>query len=132
MKQHSTTTFSLWLKKSKNDLKAAKKLVQKPDPLYDMAVYHCQQTDEKALKAYLVFKNIELFKTHDLNFLLSKCIIIDKSFSDLYDDCELLTPLATEFRYPDDIFEPTIEEFDEALIAANKIYNFVADKLLFV
>jgi len=132
MKQHSTTTFSLWLKKSKNDLKAAKKLVQKPDPLYDMAVYHCQQTAEKALKAYLVFKNIELFKTHDLNFLLSKCIIIDKSFSDLYDDCELLTPLATEFRYPDDIFEPTIEEFDEALIAANKIYNFVADKLLFV
>jgi hypothetical protein len=73
-----------------------------------------------------------LFKTHDLNFLLSKCIIIDKSFSDLYDDCELLTPLATEFRYPDDIFEPSFEEFDEALIASNKIYNFVADKLLFV
>lgn len=56
MKQHSTSTFNLWLKKSKNDLKAAKKLVQNPDPLYDMAVYHCQQTAEKALKAYLVYK----------------------------------------------------------------------------
>lgn len=132
MKQYSPNTFNLWLKKSKNDLKAANKLAQKPEPLYDMAVYHCQQTGEKALKAYLVFNNIEPSKTHDLNFLLSKCIRIDKSFSALYDDCELLTPLATEFRYPDDIFEPSFEEFDEALNSAGKIYNFVADKLLFV
>ena len=39
-------------------------------PIFDVAVYHCQQAAEKALKAYLVFYDQRVAKTHDVGLLL--------------------------------------------------------------
>jgi HEPN domain-containing protein len=42
---------------------------------------------------------------------------------------ELLTPYATEFRYPSDVMNPTEEELVEALENAEEIFNFVVSLL---
>jgi HEPN domain-containing protein len=42
-----------WLVKAVRDLEAAKLLVEAEEPLLDIAVYHCQQSMEKALKGFL-------------------------------------------------------------------------------
>jgi HEPN domain-containing protein len=42
-----------WLIKAQHDLAAARKLALSPDPYLDVAVYHCQQAAEKAIKGFL-------------------------------------------------------------------------------
>jgi len=44
-----------WLVKAWHDLAAARKLAGGPDAYLDVAIYHCQQAAEKALKAFLAF-----------------------------------------------------------------------------
>jgi HEPN domain-containing protein len=39
-------------------------------PFYDVAVYHCQQSGEKAVKAFLVLRGISFEKTHDVEVLI--------------------------------------------------------------
>jgi hypothetical protein len=38
---------------------------------------------------------------------------------------EVLTPYATEFRYPSDIVEPDVSEAEEALTMAESVLSFV-------
>ncbi len=116
-----------WLLKSQRDLEAAKVLFE--HGLFDVVVYHCQQSAEKALKAYLVYQEVILQKTHNLVVLLESCLAFDINFEILRDSAEILTPYATEFRYPGDTIEPEKYEAEEALAIASLVLNFVV-KLL--
>ena len=116
-----------WLLKSQRDLEAAKVLFE--HGLFDVVVYHCQQSAEKALKAYLVHQEVILQKTHNLVVLLESCLAFDINFEILRDSAEILTPYATEFRYPGDTIEPEKYEAEEALAIASLVLNFVV-KLL--
>ncbi len=118
--------YELWLLKARQDLKAAKQLAHnKEDDLTDIAVYHAQQTAEKALKAFLVAHKKSILKTHDVEKLLSLCIQIDSQFDQLLDEAFTLTPYGTKFRYPDDIIFPDKEDVIEAIDYAEKILTMV-------
>jgi HEPN domain-containing protein len=112
-----------WLSKSQRDLAAARVLFQ--HQLFDTTVYHCQQSAEKSLKAYLVYQQVVLYKTHNLVVLLESCIKFDANFEVLRDSAESLTPYATEFRYPGDIIEPEQDDVEEALEMAVLVLSFV-------
>ena len=115
-----------WLHKAVHDLRSAVRLMSgDEEPLLDTAVYHCQQAAEKAFKAYLTAHGIMFPKIHLLSPLLSLCGDIDSSFLQLSDAAELLTPLATEFRYPGDILEPEHSDADEAYRVAEDVVRFV-------
>ena len=120
-----------WLTKAFHDLVGARKSSQEDDVSLDVAVYHCQQAAEKSLKAFLHFHCEEVLKTHNLKVLLPLCANLSASFSAFQADAALLNPLATAFRYPDDFtpLNPTRTEFDEALTAAQRIYDFVLSLL---
>ena len=57
--------------------------------------------------------------------LLENCLDFDLSFEILRASAEVLTPYATEFRYPSDIVEPNISEAEEALTMAESVLSFV-------
>jgi HEPN domain-containing protein len=118
-----------WLIKSKRDLKVAWVLFESEESLLDSVVYHCQQSAEKSLKAYLICQNIAFRKTHDLDILIDLCSLSEPSFQDLKDGADILTPYATEFRYPSDTIEPERHEAQEALEIANSVLNFVINIL---
>jgi HEPN domain-containing protein len=119
-----------WLHKASHDLRSAVLLMSGDvEPLLDTAVYHCQQAAEKALKAYLTAHGVVFPKLHLLSPLLSLCADIDISFVQLSDAAELLTPLATEFRYPGDILEPDPSDAEEALRVAEHVVAFVSSRL---
>ena len=122
-----------WLEKADHDLGSAKKLVHGEDSYADTAVYHCQQTAEKALKAFLVFHEVEFEKIHSLITLLDVCAAIDDKFSELEKPSAELTPYATAYRYPDEFFEsePSEKDVERALKGAEDILNFVKTKLGF-
>jgi HEPN domain-containing protein len=118
-----------WLTKSQRDLKVAWVLFKNEESLLDAVVYHCQQSAEKSLKAYLTYRNTTFRKTHDLDVLIDLCSLSESGFQDLKDGGDILTPYATEFRYPSDTVEPEGYEAEEALEIASSILNFVV-KLL--
>jgi HEPN domain-containing protein len=118
-----------WLEKSLRDLKSARILTESADAVLDAAVYHTQQSAEKALKAFLAFNNQPIVKTHDLTALNDLCVKLDDSFTQIYDLVEVLNPYATEFRYPGECMDPGMDEAGEAIISADKIYRFIKEKI---
>jgi len=118
-----------WLVKAYRDLLSAEKLGNVQAPLLDTAAYHCQQTAEKAIKAFLLFHDIRFEKTHDIEALILQASTIDPDFADHLDDGQILTPFATEFRYPGEFLEPDPDEFAEAYQTASEFYHFVLSKL---
>lgn len=124
MRQHE-----IWLIKAMNDLKSAEKLIEGDEPILDTAIYHTQQCAEKALKAFISYKQQPVKKTHDLELLVELASGFDKTFNELYEDTEILNPYDTEFRYPDAILEPDIEDVREAIEKAKNILSFVKKKI---
>lgn len=118
-----------WLAKSQRDLKAARRLMAGDEPLSDTAVYHCQQAAEKAIKAYLIYRGIPFEKTHNLVALLSLCLPGEPEWAVWKTMAEVLTPYATEFRYPGDVVEPSWEEAEEALSLAEAFVRFVLRRM---
>jgi HEPN domain-containing protein len=118
-----------WLAKAWHDLRSAERLLTGPDPLCDAAGFHCQQVAEKALKAYLTWRDEPFEKTHSLVALVARCLPLDASFEALRTAATTLTPYAVASRYPGDLPELTVAEAQEALALARKVWNFVMKRL---
>jgi len=115
-----------WLSISKEDLGAAKDLFK--TERFSPLVYHCQQSAEKSLKAYLIFKGHPIIKTHDLLRLLELCILSDQSFRKKLEAADFLNPFATKFRYPTEFDIPDKADAEQAIKHANSIMRFVLKK----
>ena len=131
MDQATIDSTQRWLTKASHDLLAATRGSTVDDQALDTCVYHCQQAGEKALKSFLVAHGVTFSKTHSLVLLLPLCMSVDTRFQQWMAEAALLSPLAFTFRYPDDFapLNPTRAQFDEALAAAQRIYDFVLSLL---
>lgn len=89
-----------WLAKASSDLRAAEATARTSPPLFEHAVFHCQQAVEKALKALLVFHDQPFRKTHSLEELGRLCVAIDASLGDLVDRVTYMSAYAWMYRYP--------------------------------
>jgi HEPN domain-containing protein len=115
----------VWLIKAQHDLAAAKRLAQGNDPVLDVAIYHCQQAAEKALKGLLVYRNIPFEKIHDLKVLIGLALPVAPTLYGLIEKADHLTDYATEYRYPGELLEPDAAEFSQALDDAESIYRTI-------
>ncbi|HOJ85457.1 MAG TPA: HEPN domain-containing protein [Elusimicrobiales bacterium] len=119
-----------WILKADNDLKAAEIMLFEKEPVTDVICFHSQQAVEKYLKAYLVIKKIEFRKTHDIAELLKLCMSRDRDFEVLNDKGIIkLSVYATELRYPEYFYIPTVEEAKEAIEKAKFVKEFVMKKM---
>ncbi len=118
-----------WLRKAEGDLGAAIVLKDADPKRLDISVYHCQQAAEKAIKAWLVSREISFSKTHDLERLL-ECANSDSGLlSHLGEHMLILTPYVVEFRYPGDVFEPEESEVIEAIRLATEVLACITNLL---
>jgi len=120
-----------WLTRAHQDLRGAVILAAAEDAPLDLAIYHCQQVGEKAVKAFLQWRDEPFAKTHNLRALVIQAATLDKGFDAFEKPAEILTPYVSAFRYPGGADEPmpSREEFDEALQHAQAIYDFVLSLL---
>ena len=114
-----------WLQKAEKDLLSARILLEHEPPVPETACFHCQQTVEKALKAFLVWKTVPFEKVHSLTYLLDLCEAQEPGFASLRDKAETLAPYAVEVRYPGEVMEISQEEAQEALATAEAVWNFI-------
>ncbi|MDO8446786.1 MAG: HEPN domain-containing protein [Deltaproteobacteria bacterium] len=118
-----------WIHIAERDLLTAKQGLEAETVVTETVSFHCQQAVEKYLKAFLVKHQIEFSKTHSIMMLLNLCSKVDKSFKEDLSEADVLTDYAVEIRYPDEWYEPTIEESKQAYEIAVKVKGFVLDKL---
>ncbi len=118
-----------WIHIAERDLLTAKQGLEAEVVVTETVSFHCQQAVEKYLKAFLVKKQVEFSKTHSIMTLLNLCSTVDKSFSMELSEADNLTDYAVEIRYPDEWYEPTIEEAKQAYNIALRVKDFVQDKV---
>ena len=116
-----------WVNIVDRDLMAAEQGLKVYPVLSEIVCFHCQQSAEKYLKAYLVKHQVEFQKTHNIMSLINLCSTVDSVFKDKLLYADLLTDYAVEIRYPDEWYEPTIEETKEAYRVACEVKQFVLD-----
>ena len=80
------------------------------------------------MKAFLVWKDQEPPKTHDLIELAKLCTNFDAGFLQLGPKCEYLVPFATRIRYPG-TGVPNAEDIKKALSYAQDIIELVKVKI---
>ena len=119
-----------WIKIADRDLIAAEQGLKANIIISEGVCFHCQQAVEKYLKAFLVKYQIEFPKTHSIMTLINLCSEVDNSFNEELSHIDILTDYAVEIRYPDEWYEPTIEEAEEAYGLALEVKKFIRDKLM--
>lgn len=117
-----------WLKKASSDLKASKKLSD-DNETFDCAVFHTHQCAEKAFKAFIVFAQQAIPKTHDLRFLFECCLEINSEFLFLKEESRDLNAYGQDSRYPNDSFYVDKQITDKAIIMAEEILLAIQKKL---
>jgi len=118
-----------WLEKALEDLRSAEWLLQNPYGLYNAVGFHSQQAAEKAIKAYLTWREDPFEKTHSLVALVSQSLRFDGSFEELRDAATELTPYAVTSRYPAELPELSYDEATESLHRARQVWEFVLKRL---
>ena len=118
-----------WLRKAKDDLRAAEALLNVEPPLFDEIAFHCEQAVEKAQKGFLYWHKQPLQKTHDLDLLGLNCCEIDPSLTEIIKQTVRLTEYAVEYRYPGPTIHPTKNEVEEMIVLAKAVLTEIANRL---
>ena len=114
-----------WLAKAVDDLNAAEHLLSGSPALPGVAVFHCQQAAEKAMKGFLAWHDVPFRKTHDLEEVGEACLAIDPALEEIVDRAVPLTEYAWRFRYPGEPESPTQNEAETSLALAREVYDVI-------
>jgi len=118
-----------WLTLARQDLRTAEFLLEGGEEYSRSTAFHSQQVVEKALKAYLAFRNQPFPQTHDLAQLRNLCQAIEPEFAYLGADTIVLTTYAVDVRYPGSGSPPTQAEAQQSVEIARQAYDFVASRI---
>jgi len=113
-----------WLRYAKSDLNTANHMFNNVNPKEtEISCYHTHQCAEKSLKAYLVLKNMEPPRTHDLLELNNLCLAQEPEFSTMRQYCVFLNPYGVHVRYPNELaVDDDITKL--AILYAQNIFDF--------
>lgn len=124
----SQLQFEEWSRYADEDLTMAKLALAEDGPPNQIC-FHCQQAAEKYLKGFLVFRGEKFEKSHQLRYLVEKCMALDRAFEELQEDIILLTQFYIETRYPGDVPSFSLKDAETAYASASHIKEFVIKSL---
>lgn len=96
------------------------------------AAFHCQQSIEKGLKGYLLFKKHKLYDGHNLTWLCKQAMQTDSHFSTWLEKSTMLNHYYIETRYPADIpFDIDTDTIMELIHSASEMLSFITEIIHF-
>ena len=117
-----------WLRYAEEDLITAETLLKQPHVPPRQACWLAQQATEKALKAVLIFLEVDFPRTHDLN-ILRNLVPDNWQLKTTHPDLASLTGWAVEARYPGDMQEATNADASKAVEQARAVWTSVSTEL---
>ena len=118
-----------WFAKAQDDELSAKDILNDKEGAPSTVCFLCQQMAEKILKGYLVYREKEFIKIHDLDRLIKLCEEIDTSFVEIKDYAKGLSDFYISTRYPGDYPQFTWPQAETAFASATKIKRFVLERI---
>ena len=118
-----------WLDRARSNLERARMDKFSRHILYEDMCFDCQQSVEKALKALMVFKNIQFEWTHQIGVLIKTLEDNQIEVPDNIKKSASLSVYAVRTRYPGDEEPVDKDEFQEALNLADIVFDWVEEKL---
>ena len=117
-----------WLHYAEEDLITAEILLKQLHLPPRQAYWYAQQTTEKALKAFLIFLQIDFPRTDDLNILWN---LVPQSwqFKTVQSDLSNLTGCVADVRYPGNTPEPTKADASITVEQARSVWTSVSTTL---
>ncbi len=125
MNEEKRRLVQAWIAKARRDLLGAQQLSSN---LPDLAIYHCQQSAEKAVKAVLVLHDRDPGKTHNIDTLIREASAFQPELLSRLKEAAALSEYNQTYRYPSSPTEdsmPTPGEMKKAFRIARDIYNDV-------
>jgi HEPN domain-containing protein len=129
MDEVTSEVVQQWLRKAEHDLQNIRNNLAADNIPTDTVCFHAQQAIEKLLKSVLVANARNISKTHDLVKLLTDVADILPELLPYEDQLEDISEYGVGVRYPDDFFEPTLDEARHAYEVALKIETIILNKL---
>ena len=117
--------YEKWFRKAESDLLTITNNLSAQNIPADSCCFHAQQAAEKYLKAYMVSRNIDFPKTHDLQLLIKLIIPTNLAFTEILSIAIGLIDYGITPGYPDLLHEPELADAKKALEDANSIKQFV-------
>ncbi len=115
------------LKSAEEDLEVSKKLFK--DGYFRYSSFFAQQSVEKYLKAFLLFKKNDYPFVHSIAKLINDAIKLDKDFNYLFEiEANKLSRYYITSRYPP-LIVVSEEEAKEAVEIAERVREFILRKL---
>lgn len=118
-----------WIAKSRDDELNAASILRHRDGAPSGVCFLAQQMSEKLLKAFLVQERGNYPKIHSLPKLTELCIVINENFKELEEDVVFLDVFYNPSRYPVAFCSFSWREAEKAMVAANKIKEFILEKI---
>jgi len=112
-----------WLDKALDDPESARVLAAAEHAAN--ALYHCQQSAEKSLKAF----HRPFRKTHNLKELGDACTLIDASLKGIAEEAHILTDYSWKMRYPGDVYEVEEGELPAMIALAGSLLAAIQSRL---
>ncbi|PIS39279.1 MAG: hypothetical protein COT33_02775 [Candidatus Nealsonbacteria bacterium CG08_land_8_20_14_0_20_38_20] len=128
MKNNHLKLAQEWITKAQNDLRTAEILYEEKGPP-DTLCFHCHQSVEKYLKAYLVFRNIHFEKIHYSWNLAKLCAKENKEFLNFEEELKTLDAYYIESRYPPETRTYSRQECKKVLDLAEKLTQFIVNEI---
>ncbi len=123
--------YSEWIDRAKIDLESAEILLTSNRAVHAVSVYESHQAIEKMLKAYLIFNDIQIKKTHGLMKLLSLAVESNPSLKTLASGVQRLDELYPVLRYPTgDHVE--LSDAKDCFEIASKVIDFLSQLMVTV
>jgi len=113
------------------DMENVELLMEQRKKKAEIILFHCQQTAEKALKAYLVNNNTWSGNIHDLIRLLQACGGIDSRFMGkrMVNHCAFLDQYSKDIKYPFHNMALDAKQLRRAVNSAKRVFDFVNEAL---
>ena len=121
------TSEAEWIRLAEMDIATSHHMFETyhPKPL-EVVCFHAQQAAEKMLKCFLVSKDSEIPKIHDLRVLCERCIEYDTNFSDIYEPSIMLTRYGVVPRYPTEL-RISEQNAKKAIEDAETVMSFIKE-----
>jgi HEPN domain-containing protein len=129
MDEATTDFVRQWFRKAEHDLQNIRNNLAAESVLTDTVCFHARQAIEKLLKGLLVANGRDISKTHDLVKLLTDVADIIPELLPFEEQLEDISEYGVGVRYPDDFYDPTLDEAHHAFELALKIKEIVLDKI---
>ncbi len=110
-----------WLKKAESDFKVIEHemSLESDEVVKDAVCFHCQQAIEKYLKAVMIIDNIDVPRTHSIEYLIQKVSNKHPEFGTL--KLKDISMFGVQYRYPDNYYVPPLKEVIFYVELANSI-----------